>query len=361
MRDSSLEQGEAFVRIPKQPPRILPTAPGSKRYTWSVMIPAYNCIAYLHHTITSVLAQDPGADVMQIEVVDDYSTDGDVQAMVYALAKGRVSYYRQQHNVGSLRNFETCINRAQGEWVHILHGDDVVEPGFYAEIQHLFTQFPEAGAAFTNSSFIDEKGEFLIGKKPLTEQPGLLENFAVENAKYQHLDPPCMVVKRKVYEQLGGFFAVHYGEDWEMWTRIAAHFPVAYSPKCLAGYRTLQRDNITSKSFMSGQNIADSLKVIQIIQNYLPDSEKATCKKIALQRASIYIAHIANGLYLRDKPAAFRQLHGALQMDQNPKTIYLAVKLYMKYIIQYKYIHRYFIQNKYVATVLTALKKKYAN
>jgi len=258
MNNTASEQEKLFERIPTRPPVILPVTSEAKRYKWSVMIPAYNCIAYLRHTITGVLAQDPGPDVMQIEVVDDYSTDGDVQAMVYELAKGRVTYYRQKHNVGSLRNFETCINRAQGEWVHILHGDDIVEPGFYEEIQALFTQFPEVGAAFTNSSFIDEKGEFLIGKKPLTEQPALLENFAVENAKYQHLDPPCMVVKRKVYEQLGGFFAVHYGEDWEMWTRIAAHFPVAYSPKCLAGYRTLQRDNITSKSFISGQNIADS-------------------------------------------------------------------------------------------------------
>jgi len=31
-----------------------------------------------------------------------------------------------------------------------------------------------------------------------------------------------MVVKREVYEKLGGFYGVEYGEDWEMWVRIAA-------------------------------------------------------------------------------------------------------------------------------------------
>jgi hypothetical protein len=46
------------------------------------------------------------------------------------------------------------------------------------------------------------------------------------------LQPPAIVVKH-YYETLGGFFAVHFGEDWEMWTRIASKFPT-YSPKYLA-------------------------------------------------------------------------------------------------------------------------------
>src|SRR5687767_11951325 len=118
-------------RIPDTPPIILPVSNNIIRPQWSVMIPAYNCIKYLRETLESVLAQDPGPDKMQIEVVDDCSTDGDVQSLVNAVGRGRVCYYKQEINKGSLRNFETCLNRANGIWVHLLHGDDKVKFGFY--------------------------------------------------------------------------------------------------------------------------------------------------------------------------------------------------------------------------------------
>ena len=115
-----------LVRTPQTPPQIQPITDGGQRPLWSVMIPTYNCIEYLERTLNSVLKQALSSDLMQIEVVDDYSTDGDVEKIVQELGDGRVSFYRQPENRGSLRNFETCINRARGERIHILHGDNAL-------------------------------------------------------------------------------------------------------------------------------------------------------------------------------------------------------------------------------------------
>ena len=66
-------------RLPQAPPLIAPLPPQADRPLWSVMIPAYNCTHFLPQAIESVLAQAPGPAHMQIEVVDDASTDADVQ------------------------------------------------------------------------------------------------------------------------------------------------------------------------------------------------------------------------------------------------------------------------------------------
>jgi glycosyltransferase involved in cell wall biosynthesis len=57
------------------------------------MIPSYNSIAYLRDTLKSVLIQIPSNEEMEIEVIDDCSSDGDVEALVKELGKGRVGFF----------------------------------------------------------------------------------------------------------------------------------------------------------------------------------------------------------------------------------------------------------------------------
>src|SRR5262245_31425455 len=104
---------------------------GSPRPLWSVMIPKFNCARFLRQTLESVLCQDPGPEVMEIEVVDDCSTKDDPEQVVRDVGRGRVKFYRQKQNVGHTRNFETCLQRTSGQLVHLLHGDDAVIRGFY--------------------------------------------------------------------------------------------------------------------------------------------------------------------------------------------------------------------------------------
>jgi len=285
---------------------------------------------WLRQTLESVLMQDPGPEKMQIEVVDDCSTDGDVGVMVQQIGKGRVGFFRQEKNQGSLRNFETCLNRSRGYYIHLLHGDDLVLDGFYQEVERLFTQFPQAGAAFTRYAYIDEANVITPPGKQLLEEPGIISDFLFQIAQKQLLQAACMVVKRSVYEHLGSFFAVHYGEDWEMWTRIAAHYPVAYSPTCLALYRGGQGHSasITSHSLSTGQNIRDITKVIEIMQNYLPREKRRSLKRIAVKNFSRAYAKASNRIYEHNPNAAFVQANGALKMTLDIKTLYWVFKLY---------------------------------
>ena len=320
-------------RIPLTPPEIVPIA-DENRPLWSVMIPTYNCIQFIQAALESVLQQDPGVDVMQIEVVDDGSNDGDVESLVQEIGKGRVLFYRQPQNRGSLRNFETCLNRAKGEWIHLLHGDDMVKPGFYTEIEALFKDFKEAGAAIVKNSYINSAGYETGIEKQIQEERGIIENWLEIIATRQRLQPPAIVVKRAVYEKLGGFFAVHYGEDWEMYTRIAAHYPVAYSPRYLAMYR-VHGDNITSNAYLKGQHIKDLKTVIDIIQNYLPPNKRKKIKKASLRIKSIWFARHAHAVYFKNPDAALEHAKNAVKLNPNPLVLGFTALLYLKYVTRW--------------------------
>jgi len=326
-------------RIPQSPPQILPVPEGTKRPLWSVMIPAYNCSVYLPQAIESVLKQDRGPELMQIEVIDDFSTDADVEQLVECVGKGRVAYFRQPQNVGSLRNFETCINHSRGKYVHLLHGDDAVEDNFYNIIEGLFEKYPTAGAAFTNFSYIDGNGVSVpMTNSQLLEEPGIIHDFLFRIAKRQLIQPPAIVVKREVYENLGGFFAAHFGEDWEMWSRISSRYPVAYSPMRMACYRVSNIQSISQQSFLTGQNIRDIIKVIDIIQDYIPEARKKEVKNYALAYYAIYCIKVANSLLKSNRKAAFIQAKGAFKMHKNMRTMYWVVRFYLMHLFRYKEI-----------------------
>ena len=323
----------SFTRIPSSPPPIPPLPFLDQRPQWSVMIPTYNCTSYLKEALLSVLAQDMGEDLMQIEVIDDASTDGDVAALVAELGKGRVQYYRQPINVGSLRNFETCLNRARGHYVHLLHSDDRVLAGYYTRMTQLFELHPESGAAFSNYAFIDEAGNQTKAPLPI-DSAGILPNWLVRIAERQLIQYVTIAVRREVYEHLGGFYGTNYGEDWEMWVRIARHYPMAYAPEILAEYRA-HESSISSTKIRQGHVTADLVLVMEAIQQHLPDKDKAQVAAFSRR------FHANRGIGMayqvlretQDWPLAQLHINQVLSFSRHPSIYYHLFKFHVKQLL----------------------------
>ncbi|MBD2432469.1 MULTISPECIES: glycosyltransferase [Fischerella] len=309
-------------------PSIFPIYEGTKRPFWSVMIPTYNCANYLIETLKSVLAQDPGPDQMQIEVVDDYSTKDDPEAIVREIGKGRVSFFRQPQNMGPIPNFNTCIQRAKGHWVHILHGDDMVLPGFYSRLRKSLEKEPTVGAAFCRHIFVDENGEWQWLSVLERETAGIIYNWIERLAISQRIETPSIVVRRSVYEKLGGFhLELFHTADWEMWKRIAVHYPVWFETQPLAYYRRHSASH-TSTLIRSGANIANALRAIEISESYLP---KAFATQLSNQARKNYafvaISTARRMLAMSDMEAAIAQIWSGLNCSDSPEVISSLISL----------------------------------
>lgn len=249
------------------------------RPLWSVLIPTHNCANYLRETLGSVLIQDPGEDKMEIIVVDDYSTKDNPEEVVEEIGKGRVRFVRQPQNVGKTRNYETGLQLSNGILIHQLHGDDRVLPGFYDEIERLYKLNREAGAFFTRSIYIDSIGRWVGMTGMVQQEEGIIPNMAEKLYVEQLIQTPSMVVKREVYEKLGGFDRrFDCFEDWEMWTRIANYFPISGTNKVLAEYRE-HENNATNQTFLNGTAIKTHSLLVNKIDSYTSNQIISNKKK----------------------------------------------------------------------------------
>ena len=254
--------------------KIEPVAPGEPRPRWSVMIPAYQCAAFLGDTLRSVLAQDPGPEAMQIEVVDDAS-DEDLAAIVSAVGQGRVGYHRQPNNIGHIANFADCLKRSRGEIVHLLHGDDLVLPGFYETLERGFAN-PAVGAAFCRWQVIEAAGSVTAVADAEQAVAGPLDDAVGRLASEQRIVTPAIAVRRSVWEQLGGFDPrLACAEDWEMWVRIAAHHGIWYEPALLAAYRRHEQSN-TGRHFANARELHYTRQAMELFRPLLPKDRADT-------------------------------------------------------------------------------------
>jgi len=218
-------------------PRIEPVPAGVPRPLWSVMIPTFNCAGYLRQTLASVLAQAPDADQMQIEVVDDCSTKDDPEAVVREVGAGRVAFHRKPRNEGATANFNTCIARSRGQLVHILHGDDLVLPGFYQRLAEASVAHPNAAFIACRSFYVDEAGVI----SAVSERVQRLETGGSTVEDFFYATPvqtPGVVVRRRFYEQHGGFLTdLAHTADREMWARAIYLGGGVVLPDVLCHYR----------------------------------------------------------------------------------------------------------------------------
>jgi glycosyltransferase involved in cell wall biosynthesis len=303
--------------------RLQPVPHGVERPLWSVMIPTFNCAGYLRETLGSVLAQDPGPHLMQIEVIDDASDRDDPQAVVAELGQGRVGFYRQPANVGHAANFRTCLERARGHYVHLLHGDDAVKPGFYSRIHHGFERCPDAGAAFCRQIYVDSQGREIWISDVERSPSGPLDNWLERISVRQLIQTPSIVVRRTVYERLGLFDPrLSWCEDWEMWCRIAANYPVWYEEEPLALYR-LHDTSSTSRKIHTGENVRDVRRAAKIISAYLPPASAPRIHRESMEHWADDALRVRAPMLLQhgDLVGAGRQIIEALRCSRSPATI----------------------------------------
>src|SRR4029077_6179489 len=224
-------------------------------------------------------------------------------------------------NRGLASAWNRCIERARGHWVHILHQDDFVLPGFYDRMRKGAEQ-SEAGAIFCGHARVDSKGNSIHISELHRESTGLLDDWHAKITVKCVIQCAAIAVRRRVYEQLGGFFPhLHYVPDWEMWQRIASQFPFCFEPSILACYR-LHPNSATSRLRLDAADAREVREMIDLTMTYHnPVRAHALANKARSWYAEAAVFHARELLVQFGFTSAWRQIVEALRLSHSPRVI----------------------------------------
>ena len=246
--------------------------------------------------------------------MDDSSSHDNPEEVADLYRERGVTFYRQPMNVGASANFNSCIARARGKWVHILHGDDYVHPDFYSALEQGISSHQNVRVAFTSYMAVDETGGLLWQPENLPATGGIIEpTWRDAIAIHNEIMAPAIVVQKSAYTEAGNFnTSLCHTADWDMWKRLIWRYDTWFEPRALA-YYVIHASSDLSKLMRSGENLRDSLRAIKIASQYFPiDRRKELFRKACRSHAGLGIATAKRFVKMSDYKGAFAQAKGEL-------------------------------------------------
>jgi len=202
----------------------------------SICIPTYNQVEFLPQALESALNQT-FKDV-EIVVSVNHCTDN-TEDILKKYNDPRLKIIRPSRFLRMAENWHFCVSHSSGEYFNLLSSDDVLLPEFAAEQVSILDQYPNVAFAHSACDLINKKGQ-VIGKEKSIHSS--FNRGGEEELKRYIYGPRCVLVstliRRNVYNQVGGFRSWKFIGDWELWLRLLQVGDVAYNQHVLAQYRS---------------------------------------------------------------------------------------------------------------------------
>lgn len=226
----------------------------------SVCMPVYNGGAYIAETIQSILSQT--YTNFHLIICDNCSTDN-TEEVVRSFIDSRIVYSRNEKNIGLVGNANRSIDLADGDYVHILHHDDIMLPDNLERKVRVLDEHPLVGFVHSDVGFIDQNGDpleltkFDAGRDYIEKGTVFFEKYLLKMPIGASVFIGAVLARRDCYLKVGSFnlnlLNVH---DSEMWMRMLLFYDVACIGKRLINYRLHDAAASTAITDAEGLNIS---------------------------------------------------------------------------------------------------------
>jgi len=193
----------------------------------------YNCAKYLPQALDSVYQQT----FKDYEIIfwDNKSTDNSAEI---ALSYGEpLRYFRGEEflPLGAARN--AAIEKARGKYFAFLDCDDIWLPEKLEGQVKLLDSHEELGLVYSDCYLIDENGNF-EGDTLLSSSRLYRGNVFDKLFQGNFIAMPTVMIRRTTLGEVGIFNPKYeIAEEYDLWLRIAEHYPIDFTEEPLAKYR----------------------------------------------------------------------------------------------------------------------------
>lgn len=205
------------------------------RPTVSVCLPTYNRAHYLAETIESILAQT--ASDFELLVADNASTDSTPE-VVARVKDPRLRYVRNPSNIGHYRNMNQSVEMACGDYVCIVHDDDVYAPRFLERERQLLDGHSNVGMVHCAVYVVDPQRRRL--RRLRAYRTTGVRAGRREFVRYLGGHNVCcstVMFRRRLFAEAGPFEARLMCADWLLWLNFALRADVGYVAEPLVEMR----------------------------------------------------------------------------------------------------------------------------
>ncbi|MEM9897234.1 MAG: glycosyltransferase [Bacteroidota bacterium] len=228
----------------------------------TVICLCYNQEKFVEEAIQSVLKQTHKN--VELIVVDDSSTDQSKSKIKLLQEANNFEFINLNRNAGNCTAFNIALRKASGDYIIDLAADDVLFPERIEAGLKTF-QKSKIGVEFCNVTHITEEGNFKSLHFPDHKHVPQGDVYC-RLIREAFISPPGMMIKKEVFEKLGGYDETLHFEDFDFWVRSSRDFNYAYTPLNLVKKREVKQSLSAHQLKSKTPHQTSVLKVCQKIQ-----------------------------------------------------------------------------------------------
>jgi glycosyltransferase involved in cell wall biosynthesis len=255
----------------------------------SLIVLTFNSSKYVLETLESAKNQE--YKNVELIIADDFSTDETIPLCSQWIVENGHRFSRTKiiipdKNTGIPQNCNRGLHNAEGKWIKIIAGDDVLAPDIISTYIKQAASIPNTAAVFSSMKWYNDTFEpqnILSVEKTENDnfnnpQSSPAEQFEIL-LRGNCVNAPTVMLKRDIVEKLGGFDnSFRLLEDWPMWLALTkAGYRMHYLGMSGVNYRvhSMSVQGLSNrKKYMSTVEMEVDELFLKKYNKYLPGLER---------------------------------------------------------------------------------------
>lgn len=272
----------------------------------TVLLPTYNCEAYVRESIQSIL--DQTFPDFELVIIDDASTDGTVQ-IIKEFDDPRICLIQKEKNTGYTDSLNHGIDIAKGVYIARMDADDISVPSRLEKQVNFLETHKDVVLC---GSWYQE-----IPTQHIAQLPCSHEAIKVSMLSSNAICHPSVMFRKDFFIQHQLYYNRDFepAEDYELWTRLLALGEINNLPEVLIYYRLHAQQVSEHRNAYQRKGAALSRKQLLQYLTTIPPGEAELLEKILAGIRLDTIPELYQALTLLENLASLNSSKAIFEQD----------------------------------------------